>query len=70
MGPDKEEDRRVAQTMSGHFNLAIAGITLINNVIFFFRHGFADVSPSRALWIFASLVFLYQYFKTPSQKAR
>lgn len=68
VGPDKEEDRRIARDMMADLYFVIAVATVFLNVIFFFKHGLLDPSPSRAFWFMTSVVYLYQYFKTRSRR--
>ncbi len=59
MGPDKDEDRRLAGIMMADLYLVFALMGLIFNLVTFINHGWKGLSSSSGLWLFFSYCLLY-----------
>ncbi len=68
MGPDKDEDRRLAGIMLADLYLFFASMSLILNIVTYVKHGWDDLRSSGGLWLLFFCFIAYWGKKSRSKQ--
>lgn len=70
MGPDKDEDRRLAAKMLADLYLVGVLISLIINLVTMFKHGWEGFNSSSSIWLLLGYSFGYWTFKSRARQGK